>query len=129
MSRWLFFPSPTVSTLEVGTCTGWTAGGGTIVRTSSGWVAGTYGAGSVKLMFRTDSFGAFLQFTDGTAASAWLASHSSNGVRVTDSFSNVYDWSGGTMSVFATKYITLPLANWSGNLPASGTNSTTVELT
>ncbi|MAN60588.1 MAG: hypothetical protein CMI60_01445 [Parvibaculum sp.] len=79
-------------------------------------------------MLRSDSHGAFLQFTDGTAASAWLSSFSSHGLRVTDSNSDVYQWSGGSMSIFATKFVKFPLANWSGTLPASGTNASTVEL-
>jgi len=79
-------------------------------------------------MLRNDSHGAFLQFNNGTSASNWLASYSSYGLRVSDSNSNVYEWSGGTMSIFATRFVKFPLSDWSGTIPDSGTNASTVEL-
>ena len=128
MSRWLFFPSPVVSTLDLATATGWNVFGGPTIRRATGWSAGTDGTNSVDILLRDDSNGAYLQFTDSTAASAWLSTYSTYSVRITDAFSNVYEWSGGAMALYAGKYIRLPMANWSGNLPTGGTNATTLEL-
>lgn len=126
-SRWMFFPAPAATGLTVATCTGWQPGS-TIVRASLGWSAGADGANSQQLMLRSDSHGAFMKFDNGTSASSWLSSYSSYGLRVSDSNSNVYEWSGGTMAIFATRYVKFPLSDWSGTLPDSGTNASTVEL-
>jgi len=126
MSRWLFFPAPVVSTLPVATCS-FSAGGvgDKIVRYGGSWVADTNGSGSTFMQLRNDAFGAFIQFSTSSAASTWLSAFSTYSVRITDSSSNVYEWSGGTMSTFASVYVKLALSNWSGSLP---TGSSTVEL-
>ena len=128
MSRWLFFPSPAVSTLEVATVPQWLFNSTTIPVESKNLVAGPYGAGALNIQLRTDANGAFFQFTSSTTANAWLTNYSTYGLRITDSNANVYEWSGGTMSIFAGSYIKLPLANWSGTIPTVGFNSTTMEL-
>lgn len=128
MSKWLFFPSPAVSTLTVGTCAGWSGSGGH--RTSLTWSAGTDGAGTTKLVLRADSFGSFLYFTNNTTRDAFRTAYQGYNMRVTDASSNVYEWSGGTIDVFTTAILQLgPLTNWSGTFPtASGTNASTIEL-
>ena len=123
--RWLFFPTPAASTLPVASCSWSSASGPGIVRYGNSWVADSAGTGSTTMQLRNDGFGAFLQFNTSSAASAWLSAYSAYSVRITDSSSNVYEWSGGTMSTFASVYVQFPLSNWSGTLPSG---SATVEL-
>lgn len=128
MSRWLFFPSPAVSTLQVATVPRWLANSATVPVESKNLVAGPHGAGAVYIQLRTDANGAFFQFTNSTTANAWISNYSTYSLRITDSNANVYEWSSGTMSIFAGSYVKLPLANWSGTMPTVGFNSTTMEL-
>ena len=128
MSRWLFFPSPTVSTLTVGTCAGWTVSSGHY--TTLTWSAGADGAGTTKLILRADALGSFLFFTSNTTRDAFRSAYQGYNMRVTDASSNVYEWSGGTIDVFTTAILQLgPLTNWSGTLPTnSSVNASTIEL-
>jgi hypothetical protein len=125
--RWLFYPSPVSSALEVGTCTGWQQYNTTIKRTL-GWSAGDFGDGTYQLDLRNDSYGAFLYFNTGTQRNDFLTSYAGYNMRVTDSNSNVYEFTG-TMSAFAAIYIQFPLTDWSGSNPAiSASNPSTIEL-
>ena len=128
MSKWLFFPSPVASSLTVGTCTGWSISGGHY--TSLGWSAGADGAGTTKIILRSDAFGAFLYFTNNTTRDAFRTAYQGYNMRVTDASANVYEWSGGTIDVFTTAILQLgSLTNWSGTLPtASASNASTIEL-
>ena len=123
-NRWIFFPAPASTSLSVATCS-FVLGSSPTVRNSNTWVAGSSGTDSVSFALRDDAFGAFLRFGNRTSAQSWLTSFSSSSVRITDASSNVYEWSGGSMSLFATVYVQMPLTNWSGTLPLG---SSTVEL-
>jgi hypothetical protein len=78
---------------------------------------------------RSDSFGAFIRFNNGTNASAFISSHGSRDI-VIDHDSGTYSWdntSGGGMSIFATVYVRLNLSGWSGTLPGAS-DAATVSL-
>ena len=123
-NRWIFFPAPVSASLTVATCS-YVSSSAPNVRNSNSWVAGSSGSNSISFALRNDSFGAFLRFTDNASAASWLSSFSSNSIRITDASANVYEWSGGSMAIFASVYIRFPLTNWSGTLPLG---SSTVEL-
>lgn len=127
MSRWLFFPSPAVSTISVGTATGWDQYNPTITR-ALGWSSGTAGTGIFRLDLRSDSYGGFFWFPSGTTRDAWMSSYSGYKTRITDASANVYEFTGTYLN-FGGVYIQMSLTGWSGTLPTISTsNATTIEL-
>ena len=128
MSRWLFFPSPAVLAEVIATCTGWTVQPFQPIRVANGLSAGPYGTGILEVYLRSDGYGAFFDFGNGTNATNFLSSNSSRDI-VIDHDSGIYLWdtTAATMSVFATQYITLPLTGWSGTIPGA-TDAATISL-
>lgn len=120
---------PSVGAEVVGTCTSWYVSVTNPIRSANGWTAGPYGSGSIDMDLRSDSFGAFIRFNNGTNASAFISSHGSRDI-VIDHDSGTYSWdntSGGGMSIFATVYVRLNLSGWSGTLPGAS-DAATVSL-
>ena len=113
----------------VGTATGWTVTATEPIRSANGWVAGNSGTGSIDMDLRSDSFGAFIKFDNGTNASAFISAHGSRNI-IIDHNSGTYSWnntSGGGMSIFATVFVRLNLSGWSGTLPGAS-DAATVSL-